>query len=65
VTDSNASPITPRNETDNDPVVLGTPMHPVQEASQFAQATSADALKFHPLNRGTPLTIKKNKVARI
>ena len=33
--------------------------------SGFSQTPTGEAFKTHPFNRGTPLTIKKNKVARI
>ena len=36
-----------------------------QEKDGMASVSMRDALRNHPLNKGTPLTIKKNKVARI
>ena len=49
-------------DADDDCMVPRTP-HGVMESPANSQLR--DFLKTHPLNRGTPLTIKKNKVARI
>ena len=61
------SPLTGKQcDTEGDQAaMLSTPGN-VRESSQFSSAAAAEVLiKQHPLNRGTPLTIKKNKVARI
>ena len=61
-----------RQETDNnfeDQVVPNTPSNDRESLylkfSHFSKYSTRDALASHPLSKGTPLTIKKNKVARI
>ena len=44
--------------------VILTPTPANKNSVPVSQAT-CDAFTNHPLNRGTPLTIKKSKVARI
>jgi len=50
------------NCPENDEVMV--PSTPARDSIYLSQATR-ETFKGHPLNRGTPLTIKKSKVARI
>ena len=47
---------------EEDPIVPPTPMN---HATETFGNVAREAILKHPLSRGTPLTIKKNKVARI
>ena len=51
--------------TEEDLEMANTPFAGKEEAHNSSIKTTQDFLKNHPLNRGTPLTIKKSKVARI
>ena len=53
-------------DTEGDQAAVQNTPGGMRESSQYSSAAAAEVLiKQHPLNRGTPLTIKKNKVARI
>ena len=49
---------------EEDPIVPPTPNNNNQDMQTFGNLAK-EATQKHPLSRGTPLTIKKNKVARI
>ena len=49
---------------EEDPIVPPTPLNNATDMQGFGNA-AREAIQKHPLSRGTPLTIKKNKVARI
>ena len=49
---------------EEDPIVPTTPINNAADMQNFGNS-AREATQKHPLSRGTPLTIKKNKVARI
>ena len=49
---------------EEDPVLPPTPHNNVENMQNFEEKAK-ETVQKHPLSRGTPLTIKKNKVARI
>ena len=49
---------------EEDPIVPPTPNNNHRDTQTFGNLAK-EATQKHPLSRGTPLTIKKNKVARI